>query len=68
MMATTILHIEGMSCQHCVRHVKEALEEMAGVQSANVDLEAKTATVEHAAEVTRAAFAEAIDDAGYELV
>ena len=30
----TTLKIDGMSCEHCVTHVKDALEEVAGVGSA----------------------------------
>ena len=37
------LHVEGMMCQHCVAHVKKALEGVEGVEEAVVDLEAKTA-------------------------
>ncbi len=62
---TTKLFVEGMSCQHCVRHVAEALEEMAGVISAKVDLDAKSATVEHDDAVTAQAMIAAIDEAGY---
>ena len=30
--------VEGMSCGHCVNHVKNALEEVNGVTNVNVDL------------------------------
>ena len=39
--------IEGMSCGHCVNHVKEALtEDIQGVKIIDVSLENKCATVE----------------------
>lgn len=38
--------IEGMSCQHCVGHVKEALEGLDKVTSVEVSLENKWAIVE----------------------
>ena len=38
MMDKTHLKIEGMTCQHCVSHVTEALEGVAGVASAKVNL------------------------------
>src|SRR5947207_15166275 len=44
-MNTTTLKIEDMSCQHCVRAVAEALGEVPGVRSAEVDLEHGEATV-----------------------
>ncbi|WP_139905758.1 heavy-metal-associated domain-containing protein [Clostridium thermarum] len=58
--------IEGMSCGHCVRHVKEALEELKGVSKVEVDLATKTATFE--GDVTDAEIKAAIEDAGYDVV
>ncbi|MGE5361275.1 MAG: CopZ family metallochaperone [Bacteroidales bacterium] len=61
------LSIEGMTCGHCVMHVKSALSGVAGVSSADVDLASKRAIVEGAAlddEQLKAAVA----DAGYEVV
>lgn len=60
--------IEGMSCQHCVNHVTEALGEICGVKSANVDLGNKNAEVELAHPVDDAKFKEVVDEAGYEVV
>lgn len=40
------LNIEGMSCNHCVMHVKNALMEMDGVKKVDVNLEGKFAIVE----------------------
>jgi copper chaperone CopZ len=39
------LKIDGMTCGHCVMHVKQALLEVDGVVSADVDLQAGSATV-----------------------
>lgn len=36
-----------MSCDACVSHTKKALEAVAGVSSATVNLAAQEATVEH---------------------
>ncbi|MEL7647619.1 MAG: heavy-metal-associated domain-containing protein [Sedimentibacter sp.] len=60
--------IEGMSCQHCVNHVKEALGEICGVKTVDVDLGNKNAFVELAHPVDDAKFKEAVDEAGYEVV
>jgi len=60
------LSVEGMTCGHCVMHVKNALLEVAGVESAEVDLAAKRAVVNGSAfddEALKAAVAEA----GYEV-
>jgi len=45
-VATTLeLTITGMTCDHCVKAVTTALKDVAGVQDAVVNLEAKTASV-----------------------
>jgi copper chaperone CopZ len=61
-----ILSIEGMSCGHCVTHVKEALESVPGVEKADVDLGKKRAVVEGSA-LDDAAMKSAVSDAGYEI-
>ncbi|MCT8978605.1 copper ion binding protein [Clostridium sp. CX1] len=60
--------VEGMSCGHCVNHVKNALEELNGVTSVTVDLESKTAVVEASGELSDETIKAAIEDAGYEVV
>ena len=39
------LAIEGMTCEHCVRHVTDALSEVAGVSKVDVNLARKSAEV-----------------------
>jgi copper chaperone len=46
-MAMATLKVSGMSCQHCVRAVRTALESVEGVSRADVDLEAGRARVEY---------------------
>src|SRR4051812_21688019 len=43
--STTALAVEGMSCNNCARHVREAIEGVAGVRNASVNLEAKRAVI-----------------------
>ena len=64
----TTLHIEGMMCQHCQKHVHDALAAMDGVTDVTVDLEGKTADVTATKDITTDEFAKVITDAGYELV
>jgi copper chaperone len=45
MEKTVTISIEGMSCEHCVRAVKGALEAQKGVKEAEVSLEGKSARV-----------------------
>ena len=62
------LVVEGMMCEHCAAHVKEALEKIEGVTGAKVDLKGKTATVKVKAELEESLYRQAIEDAGYKLV
>ncbi|WP_297429750.1 heavy-metal-associated domain-containing protein [Clostridium sp.] len=58
--------IEGMSCEHCVAHVKNALEGIDGVSSVEVSLEGKYATAE--TDVDNEILKEAIEEEGYDVV
>jgi copper chaperone CopZ len=65
-MPMTKLKIAGMTCGHCVRTVKEALERVDGVAEARVDLDAGQATVDYdASRTTPRALATAVIDEGY---
>jgi copper ion binding protein len=68
MKMKTTLKIEGMSCEHCVMHVKEALEGVGGVKSAKVSLKTNSADVNHDENATRAMMEEAVAEAGYKVV
>jgi len=61
-----LLSIEGMSCGHCVMHVKSALEEVKGVVSAEVDLIKKSAMVE-GVNLEDALLIKAVADSGYKV-
>ena len=63
---THTLTVEGMMCQHCVSHVKKALEGVKGVSAVTVDLDTKTATVEALSNVSVDTLIAAIKDAGYD--
>ncbi|SCX80921.1 heavy-metal-associated domain-containing protein [Alkaliphilus peptidifermentans] len=60
------INIDGMSCGHCVSHVKEALLEIEGVKDVKVDLADKSALVELEADVSDERLNIAIAEAGYE--
>ena len=62
------LKVNGMMCQHCVMHVKKALEAVDGVSTVDVSLEKNEAKVTLSKQVDNAVFKKAIEDAGYELV
>lgn len=60
------LKVEGMMCQHCEKHVKDALEKIDGVVSAVTSHEKATAIVELSKDVDEKLFEKAVVDAGYE--
>jgi copper chaperone len=63
----TSLEVQGMSCPSCIRHVKDALGELDGVESVEVRLREGRVLVEHDPEnspVER--LTDALRDAGYE--
>lgn len=61
------ISISGMSCEHCVKHVSQALQELPGVSKVEVNLGGNHAIVESSSELSDEAIKTAIDDAGYEV-
>ena len=63
------LQIEGMSCQHCVQTVTEALKSLAGVRSVKVDLSQDQAVVKFATkQVEVSQMKDAVNQAGFQFV
>ena len=52
---------------NCVKHVKEALEGLDGVASAEVSLETNTAVITLTKDVADTAIIAAVDEAGYDV-
>lgn len=66
-MTRTRLKVTGMTCGHCVHSVQSALEDLAGVRSARVDLEKGEATVDYDdSKTSPRELTVAVADAGYE--
>lgn len=63
-----ILKIEGMSCNHCVAHVGDALKSVKGVKVTEVNLEKGIALVDAKDGVSDDAMKKAVADAGYAVV
>ncbi|MEQ8198218.1 MAG: copper ion binding protein [Clostridiaceae bacterium] len=61
------IFIEGLSCGHCVNHVKEALGGLNGVTNVEVNLEGKYAILDSSTNVEDKDIKAAIDDAGYDV-
>ena len=66
-MARTKLNVQGMTCNHCVSSVKNALEGVSGVRSARVDLDSGTAVIDYDDGKTEPReLASTVADAGYQ--
>ncbi len=61
-----VLEIEGMSCEHCVKRVKEAIEKIDGVISVSVDLKEGKANVQGEV-IDMQILKQAVEDAGYDV-
>lgn len=66
-IATRVFHVDGMSCNHCKARVENAIAKVDGAV-AEVDLEAKTATIKLDREVTDKYLTETIEAEGYTVV
>jgi copper chaperone CopZ len=62
----TKLAIAGMTCNNCVRHVAQALRDLPGVSSVEVDLVSGHATVTHDATTSFDSLIKAVESEGYE--
>ncbi|SEO87476.1 heavy-metal-associated domain-containing protein [Nitrosovibrio sp. Nv6] len=68
-MQTETIKVKGMTCMGCVNSVKNVLEKIPGVSSADVSLEQGQVTVQYdAAMGGTTQLKEAIEDAGFEVV
>jgi copper chaperone len=68
-MQTTILKVDGMSCEHCVTAIQKAVSALPGIGGVAVDLKAKTVTVEHdPAKAPLDKIKSEIEDQGYDIM
>lgn len=67
MSVTSTYTVTGMTCEHCVRAVREEIGKVEGVTSVGVDLGSGRVTVESAKPLDDAEVAAAVDEAGYAL-
>ena len=64
---TTTLNINGMTCGGCVKNVTNALNQVTGVQQADVSLEQNNAVINFDdSQTNETALKQAIEDAGFE--
>ena len=62
------LKIEGMTCDHCVMHVTNALEAIDGVEKAKVSLKKNEALVKFSVPADMDKMAVAVAEAGYKVI
>lgn len=67
-MAKQTYQVSGMTCDHCVRAVKDELGRLDGVSDVDVELASGRVTVTSASGLDPAAVKAAVDEAGYEVV
>jgi copper ion binding protein len=65
-MTTLSFSVPGVSCEHCQRAIEGEVSRVQGVETVEVDLDAKTVTVS-GYPLDVAAIVAAIDEAGYEI-
>jgi len=61
----TLISIDGMNCQHCVKSVTETLNKLETIQSTQVNLEEKNALIESVEAPDEALITQSITDAGF---
>ena len=66
-MATTV-KVRGMSCQHCVMSVTNALGQLEGIKNVQVDLAKGEVRFDNSKEIASSRIEKAIQDAGYQVV
>jgi len=66
-MKTQELTIQGMSCGHCIMHIRKALAKVEGLNIESVEIGKALVNFDETA-VTREHIAKTIEEAGYELV
>ncbi|MDR1616640.1 MAG: copper ion binding protein [Syntrophomonadaceae bacterium] len=68
-MEKTTLNVNGMSCEHCVKAITQAVTALDGVSDVNVNLGAKTVTITHdLAKSPLDKIKVEIEEQGYEVV
>jgi len=68
MEQTVTIPVYGMSCEHCVKAVTDAINALKGVKNVEVSLEGKNAKVVYDDELTRVSELEsAIIEEGYQV-
>ena len=65
-MKEIVLQVKGMMCEHCKKHVENALSKIPGVERVEVSLKENSATIYSIQELNRNDLVNAVKNAGYE--
>lgn len=66
-MKTDVIEVDGMTCGHCKSSVEGALNQLEGVEKAEVNLDAKQVTVDYDEDkVSVSAMKSEIEDQGFD--
>lgn len=67
LLETTVLYIEGMTCDSCTNSIKKALSKLSGIEDVTISLKEKKAVVKHfPSGIKREEVRDAIDDVGFD--
>ena len=67
-MKSVVLKVNGMSCQHCVNSIHDAVTQIVGVKQVKVDLKSKLVEVEYDQSFTNELLiVECIEDQGFDV-
>ena len=67
-MEKSILKVDGMSCEHCVKAITKAVGALPGVSNVAVDLKGKIVTVEHDQALPLDKIKYEIEEQGYDII
>lgn len=67
-MGKSIINVDGMSCEHCVKAITKAVVALPNVSNVSVDLKAKTVTVEHDQALPLDKIKSEIEEQGYDII
>lgn len=61
------IYIEGMACIHCKNSVEEALKNLAGINTAVVDLDKKCVIIEGETDIDNSVLISIVTDIGFDV-
>ncbi len=62
------LRVKGMSCNHCVQSITEALKKLKNIKKVNVDLEKEIVEIEYRKSINLDKVKEIIEDLGFDVI